>query len=200
MSRPAWTKEVLFTEAQIQQRIGEVAQQIANDYRSKVSPSNPLLLVCVLRGAFVFMADLARALSDRNIPVQCDFIMVASYVGTSSTGEVKMLLDVRAKSVADRHVLMVEDICDTARTLDHLLKHFRSRNCSSVKMVTLLDKKPAREIPLDVDYVCYDIPKKFVVGYGLDYNQSLRELRDIVVFDEPIYQRELEASKRKSKL
>eukprot|EP00672_Neobodo_designis_P027540 CAMPEP_0174850690 /NCGR_PEP_ID=MMETSP1114-20130205/20881_1 /TAXON_ID=312471 /ORGANISM="Neobodo designis, Strain CCAP 1951/1" /LENGTH=203 /DNA_ID=CAMNT_0016085171 /DNA_START=29 /DNA_END=640 /DNA_ORIENTATION=+ len=191
--------EVLITESDIMARVKELAKTIARDYEGKATLDSPLVLVCVLKGSFLFMADLARALSDVGVPTVAEFICASSYGGgLQSTGEVRMLLDLRMP-IRGRHVLMVEDIVDTARTLDFLMKLFTTRSPASLKMVTLLDKKGTRQVPLRVDYVCFDIPNKFVVGYGLDYAERLRELRDIIVFNEPAFQRYLREN-RASKL
>lgn len=181
--------KMLFTEQQILSRIQEVAKEIHAYYGKLVSVDKPLVLVVVLNGAFIFAADLARALSDLGVPLRLDFICVSSYGGTTaSSGEVRMILDVR-KAIRDYHVLMVEDIVDTAQTLNFLLKLLSTRKPASIKMVTLLDKKEARKIPLEVEFCCFDCPKEFVVGYGLDYgkHESYRELRDIIVLKEEIY-------------
>jgi hypoxanthine phosphoribosyltransferase len=191
--------EVLFTEKDILARVHELSKTIARDYEGKATIESPLVLVCVLKGSFLFMADLARALSDAGVPTVAEFICASSYSGgMQSTGEVRMLLDLRMP-IRGRHVLMVEDIVDTARTLDFLMKLFTTRSPASLKMVTLLDKKGTRQVPLRVDYVCFDIPNKFVVGYGLDYAERLRELREVIAFNEPAFQRYLREN-RASKL
>jgi hypoxanthine phosphoribosyltransferase len=188
-SKLSFCDEVLVSEKQIQIRVVELAKQIAADYAGKVSHDSPLVLVCVLKGSYLFMADVARALGDLHIPNVSEFICASSYGGgLSSSGEVRMLLDMRLP-IRGRHVLMIEDIVDTARTLDFLLKLFGTRSPASLKMLSLLDKKGARKVPLRVDYVGFDIDNKFVVGYGLDYDEKFRDLRDIIVFNEPAYQR-----------
>jgi hypoxanthine phosphoribosyltransferase len=182
-------EELLITEAAIQKRIKVLAKQITADYADKVTLDNPLVLVCVLKGSYLFMADLARALGDEGLPSVSEFICASSYGGgLHSSGEVRMLLDMRTP-IRRRHVLMIEDIVDTARTLDFLLKLLGTRSPASLKMVTLLDKKGTRQVPLVVDYVGFDIDNKFVVGYGLDYDEKYREVRDIIVFNEPAYQK-----------
>merc|ERR1711991_655019 len=118
--------------------------------------------------------------------------------GLTSTGEVRMLLDLRMP-IRQRHVLVIEDIVDTARTLDFLMKLYATRGPASLKMVTLLDKKGTRQVPLRVDYVGFDIPNKFVVGHGLDYDEWGRDMRDIIAFNEPAFQR-YKRERRASKL
>jgi hypoxanthine phosphoribosyltransferase len=183
----AFADKQLFTEEMIIDRIKTLADDITRHYRPLVSERNPLVLVVVLNGAFMFAADLCRALADTKLPVRLDFICVSSYQGgTHSTGEVRMLLDLR-RGIKAQHVLMVEDIVDTAQTLDFLVKLFMTRSPASLKMVALLDKKSARKVPLRVDFVCFDCPPEFVIGYGLDYQECYRELRDIVVLNPSMY-------------
>ena len=181
-----FAERLVAAENEIQLRIKEIARDIARDYHDKVSHASPLVLVCVLKGAYLFMADLCRALGDLGLPTKHEFICVSSYGGgTASSGEVRMLLDLRSP-IRGQHVLMVEDIVDTARTLDFLLKVFGNRSPASLKMVTLLDKKKQRLVPLRADYFCFDVDD-FVVGYGLDYDEKLRELRDVIAFNEEAY-------------
>jgi hypoxanthine phosphoribosyltransferase len=195
--RPDWVKRVVASEAQIQARITAVAAEINADYKGIVSDHSPLVLVGVLKGSFVFMADLARALGDLGLPTLCEFMCVSSYGGgMASVGEVRMLLDLRTP-IRGKHVLMVEDIVDTARTLDFLMKLFNTRSPLSLKMVTLLDKKAGRVVPFRVEYVLFDCAE-FVVGYGLDYDEKLRDLRDVVEFDEPKYKAQVQRSKDKA--
>jgi hypoxanthine phosphoribosyltransferase len=193
-------KSVIASEEQILARIREIAKQIAADYAGKVSATSPLVLVCVLKGSYLFTADLARALSDQGIPNHVDFICVSSYgKNTVSSGEVRMLLDLR-NSIQNRHCLIVEDIIDSSRTLDFLLKIFHTRSPASVKTVVLLDKPGGRSakqveqsVIKKVDYCCFVIPKEFVVGYGLDYNEDFRDLRDIIVLRPEVYEPKIAA-------
>lgn len=188
-SSSPYIKEVLITEAQIKARIKEVAKQIANDYRGKVSVQSPLILVCVLRGAFLFMADLCRALDDERVPSVCEFMCATSYQGgMGSVGEVRLLLDLRTP-IRGQHVMLVEDIVDTGRTFDFITKLFATRQPASIKMIGLLDKQGTREVNISADYVCFKIPPKFVVGYGLDYSELLRGMRDVAVFDQPKFEK-----------
>ena len=182
-----FAKSLVFDEPTIQRRIVELSGGIHRHYSGLVTETSPLVLVVVLNGAFMFAADLARALADRKLPVRMDFICVSSYQGgTHTTGEVRMLLDLR-RGIQGQHVLMIEDIVDSAHTLDFLLKLFMTRSPASLKMASLLDKKAARRIPLRVDFVCFDCPPEFVIGYGLDFAERFRELRDIVVLKPEYY-------------
>ena len=161
-------KQVLITAEQLQARIGELAAQVDADYAGR-----DLLLVGVLKGAVMVMADLARAM---HLPVQMDWMAISSYgAGTKSSGVVRILKDLGA-DIQDRHVLVVEDIIDSGLTLSWLLSNLRSRRPASLEVVTLLRKPDAAKVAIDVRYVGFDIPNEFVVGYGLDYAQRFRGL------------------------
>jgi hypoxanthine phosphoribosyltransferase len=139
------------------------------------------VLVGILRGAFVFMADLARAIPE---PVEIDFMGVESYGDrTYSTGVVRIVRDLSC-TIEGRHVLVVEDIVDTGQTLSYLLDNLRTRRPASLKVCALLNKKERRVIPVPVEYIGFDIPDRFVVGYGLDYNQERRNLPYITILRE----------------
>jgi hypoxanthine phosphoribosyltransferase len=158
----------LFTPEQIQQRVRELAAQISLDYQDK-----PLLLLGVLKGAWIFLADLVRYLS---IPVRCDFVRLSSYgSGTSSTGHVQCVLDLTT-DLHSYHVLVVEDIVDTGHSLRWLAEHLRQKNPLSVRFCTLLDNPQRRILPIAVDYVGFRIGNYFVVGYGIDYAECYRQL------------------------
>ena len=170
---------VLFTEDQIKQRLGEMAEQIAADYEGR-----DLLVVGVLRGAVMVMADLARAL-----PRHCemDWMAVSSYgSGTKSSGVVRILKDLDT-DITDRHVLIVDEIIDTGLTLSWLVNSLGSRNPASVQIATLLRKPEALSMPVEPKYVGWDIPNEFVVGYGLDYKEEYRNLRDIGTLAPHVY-------------
>lgn len=174
-------KEVLISEEQIKVEIEKLAKLLKEDYQDK----NPLI-VGILKGALPFMADLIK---EMDIFLEYDMMDVSSYgTATKSSGEVKILKDLDS-SVEGRHILIVEDIIDTGRTLSYLQKMFKNRNAASVKLVTLLDKPSGRDenIELTVDYKCFDIPDAFVVGYGLDYFDNYRNLPYIGVLKEEIY-------------
>jgi len=165
----------LFTSQQISARIDELASEIGRDYRD----SCPLLLG-VLKGSFVFLADLARRL---DFPVELDFIRVASYGSKlESSGRVKLLSEPVAR-VKDRHVLMVEDIVDTGLTTDFIGGWLKSKGPASVKLCALLDKPDRRLRPVEVDYRGFVIPDRFVVGYGLDMDEKYRNLPGISVIN-----------------
>ena len=171
--------EILFTEAQIQARIAEMAQQIEKDYDGK-----DLLIVGVLRGAVMVIADLARSLARH---VEMDWMAVSSYgSGTKSSGVVRILKDLDT-DISGRHVLIVEDIIDTGLTLSWLVSNLRSRRPASVEICTLLRKPDALQMDVDVKYVGWDIPNAFVVGYGLDFAERYRNLRCIGTLAPAVY-------------
>jgi hypoxanthine phosphoribosyltransferase len=171
--------EVLVTEEQIRARLDELAREVERDYASE-SP----LLVGVLKGAVMVMADFARAL---HIPVTMDWMAVSSYGNTTqSSGVVRILKDLDT-DVANRHVLIVEDIIDTGLTLTWLRENLMSRGASSVKILTVLRKPDAVVADIVPDYLGFDIPNKFVVGYGLDYAERYRHLRDVAVLSPHVY-------------
>ena len=166
---------VLLSEAQIQARIRELGAQIDADY-----PNGTIYLVAILKGACFFLADLARAL---NRPARFDFIGISSYgKGKSSSGEVKLTKDLDV-SIEGADVLVVEDIVDTGVTLNYLLEVLRQRGPRTLCVAALLDKPGRRLRPLDLAYVGFEIPNEFVVGYGLDYAQDYRNLRDVCVLE-----------------
>jgi hypoxanthine phosphoribosyltransferase len=164
------TFEPYLKEAAIQEKITELAVQLNQDYEGK----RPLFL-SVLNGSFLFTADLFKQIT---IEAEVSFIKLASYKGTSSTGNVitAIGLDINVK---DRHIIILEDIIDTGKTLHHYLPQLESMQPASVKIAVLLNKKEALIYPVQIDYACFDIPNKFVVGYGLDYGGLGRNSRDI---------------------
>jgi hypoxanthine phosphoribosyltransferase len=172
-------REVLFTEGQIGKRVAEMAAEIERDYRGK----NPVL-VCVLNGAVVFLSDLMRQLS---ISCSVDFVAWSSYgKDTSSSGVFRLLKDLQ-ENVESQHVLIVEDIIDTGLTLHYLLDSVRTRRPASVKVAALLDKPSRRRVQVKADYLGFQVPDEFVVGYGLDYAQRYRNLPFIGVLKPEIY-------------
>ncbi len=161
--------QVLIDSATLQTRVRELGEQIARDYGA----DNPPLLVGVLKGSLVFLADLMRCMP---IPVSYDFVAISSYgVETRTSGVVRLLKDLDT-SIAGRHVLVVEDILDTGLTLSYLLELLRTRNPASLKVCTLLRKPSRQKVAVPVDYCGFDIPDQFVVGYGLDYAERYRNL------------------------
>lgn len=157
----------LIDEATLQARVKEVARQIRRD-----AGNDPILLLGVLKGAFMFMADLMRHIGGE---VSCDFIAVSSYAGTTSSGEVQLKKDVDSP-LEGRRVVIVEDIVDTGLTLDYLQGALRNRQPKSLKTACLLSKPSRRKTNVPVDYVGFEIEDKFVVGYGLDFNEQFRNL------------------------
>jgi hypoxanthine phosphoribosyltransferase len=170
---------VLFTEEDIHRRLGELAAEVERDYEGK-----DILLVGVLRGAVMVMADLARSFGRH---VEMDWMAVSSYgSGTKSSGVVRILKDLDT-DITGRHVLIVEDIIDTGLTLSWLVRNLSSRGPASVEICTLLRKPDALQMSVDVKYVGYDIPNAFVVGYGLDYAERYRNLRCIGTLAPQVY-------------
>ena len=168
MTIPHEIEQVLISEQEIQDKIAQLAKSIDEDYRGK-----EILLVGVLKGAVMVMADLARALET---PVSMEFMAVSSYgSSTSSSGVVRILKDLD-REIADQHVLVVEDIIDSGLTLNWLLRNMRSRGPASVEVCALLRKPDAAKVEIPVRYVGFDIPDEFVVGYGLDYAERYRDL------------------------
>ena len=171
--------KVLVTEEQIATRIEELAREIEKKYEGK-----DLLLVGVLKGAVMFMADLSRAIQ---LPVTMDWMAVSSYgSGTQSSGVVRILKDLDA-DVLGRHVLIVEDIVDSGLTLSWLMSNLTARGAASVEVVALLRKPDAAKVEVNVAWVGFDIPNEFVVGYGLDYAEHYRTLKDVGVLAPAVY-------------
>ena len=166
--------EILLTEEEISEKVKYLGEQISQDYNK----NDEIVVVGVLKGASVFMADLIRQI---NIPVYIDFIAVSSYgYSTESSGIVRILKDLDFE-IEGRHVLIVEDIIDTGLTLKYLTDNLRTRNVKSLKICTLLDKPERRKCNLDIDYIGFEIPDKFVVGYGIDYGEKYRNLPYVAV-------------------
>lgn len=174
-------EQVLITEEQIKEKIKELGEKISNDYRN----CDNLLLVGVLKGAVVFMADLIRNI---DIPLDIDFMAVSSYgSSTESSGVVRILKDLD-DPIEGKDLLVVEDIIDSGLTLSYMCDILKSRKPKSLKICALLDKPSRRKIDLKVDYLGFEIPDYFVVGYGLDYAEKYRNLPDICVLKPEIYQ------------
>lgn len=160
----------LLTAKEIAKRVAELGAQVSKDYDGR-----SLHMVGVLRGATTFMADLARVIQ---VPLTLDFIAVNSYEGTTSSGVVKMIKDLE-ENVESRHVLVVEDIIDSGLTLNYIKENLQSRKPASLKLCALLDRPNGRKVNLKLNYTGFTIPNKFVVGYGLDFEQKWRQLPDI---------------------
>jgi hypoxanthine phosphoribosyltransferase len=178
-------ERVVVTEEQIRERIAELAKQVAAEYGAVPG----VLLVCVLKGAVMFMADFARALGRFGPPVELEFMAISSYgQGSTSSGVVRILKDLD-RDIAGRHVLVVEDILDSGLTLSWLLKYLASRSPASVEVVTLFRKPEAVKVSVPVRFVGFDIPSEFVVGYGLDYAERYREMPYVGVLKPEVYAR-----------
>jgi hypoxanthine phosphoribosyltransferase len=168
--------KVLITEEQIQDRIKKMGAQISEDYRGKEP-----ILVSILKGSFLFLSDLIRAM---DIPHEVDFMAVSSYGNSKdSTGVVRMLKDL-SSDISGRHVLVVEDIVDTGLTWEYIRANLLTRRPASLKISTLLNKEERRLVDVPVDYVGFVIPDQFVIGYGLDYQEKMRNLPYIGVLEE----------------
>jgi len=172
-------ERVLFDEKTILKKVRELGRAISRDYAGK-----DLLLVSVLKGSCVFMADLMRSIT---IPCSIDFMYVSSYgAGTSTTGKVKILKDLDV-DIDGIHLLIVEDILDSGVTLSHLIDILKTKNPASLRLCTLLNKPSRRQVPVPLDYEGFAIPDEFVVGYGLDYNEKYRNLPYIGVLKPSVY-------------
>ncbi len=167
--------EVLISPEEIAVRVRELGKQISSDYDGKT-----VHLVCVLKGAYTFLADLARSIET---PVTIDFLAVSSYgKGTTTSGEVQLTKDLDL-SLEGKDVVLVEDIADTGVTLNYLLTLLRSRRPASLKVAAFLSKPSRRQVAVEVDYVGFEVPDRFVVGYGLDHDQNYRQLPHIAAMD-----------------
>jgi len=172
-------KEVLLSKAALEKRVQELGSQISKDFKGK-----EILMIGILRGAVIFMGDLARAIE---IPVALDFMAVSSYgAASTSSGVVRILKDLD-ESVEGKHILIVEDIIDSGLTLQYLVENLKSRNPSSIRICTLLNKPSRRKTAVTVDYNGFDIPDEFVVGYGLDYAEKYRNLPFIGILKPEAY-------------
>ena len=172
-------ERVLIDEQRLHERIEELGQLISSCYQGQ-----DLLLISVLKGSIVFMADLIRSIS---IPHYIDFMATSSYgTDTQSSGVVRIMKDLN-QPIEDRNILIVEDIIDSGHTLNYLLDLLRRRNPASIRIVTLLDKAERREVDIDVDWVGFSIPNDFVVGYGLDYGEIYRNLPYIGILSPAVY-------------
>jgi len=169
-------KRVLLNREEIRERVTSLGAQISRDYAGE-----KLLLICVLKGAVVFLADLMRAIT---VPVEIDFMAVSSYgAATESSGIVRILKDLDC-SIDNKHCLIVEDIIDSGLTLKYLKENLLARKPASLRIVTLLDKPDRRQVDIAPDYCGFQIPDEFVVGYGLDFSEQYRYLPDICVLGE----------------
>ncbi len=172
--------KVLIPEDVLQQRVADLGQAINNIYADEDRP----LLVCVLKGAFMFLADLTRHMTMRH---EVDFMEISSYgARTESSGVVRILLDLE-RNIEGRHVLIVEDIVDSGRTLSYVIRNLETRNPASVRVCTLLNKPSRRVMDVPIDFVGFEVPDEFVIGYGLDFDEEYRNLPFIGVLKEEVY-------------
>lgn len=170
---------VLFSEEELRAKVKEMGRQITEDYRGK-----NLMLVTVLKGAVVYMADLMRAI---DVPAEIDFMVVSSYgSGVKSSGVVKIVKDLDVP-LADKDILIVEDILDSGLTLSYIKKILQDRGPHSIRIATLLDKPSRRKVDLVADYIGFSVPDEFVIGYGLDYDEKYRNLPYIGILKPEVY-------------
>lgn len=173
-------KKILIEEKELQDKVAELGAKITQDYKGK-----DLLIICVLKGAVVFLGDLVRKI---DLPLDMDFMAVSSYgANTKSSGVVRILKDLD-ENIEGKHVLIVEDIIDSGLTLAYLIENLKSRGPETVEICTILDKKERRTIDLDIKYTGFSVPDEFVVGYGLDYAEKYRNLPYVAVLKEEVYQ------------
>ena len=164
--------------AQLNQELGE---KITRDYRAILKPDEALLVIVTLKGAMIFASDLVRHI---DVPLEIDFVRLASYgAGTQSSGTVRFVKDIETE-VANKHLLVLDEIVDSGRTLDFLIARLNSQNAASIKIGALLSKPSRREFEVPVDYVGMEVEDEFLVGYGLDFNEKYRQLKDICVLSQ----------------
>ncbi len=165
----------LITQGKINQAVANLAAEINRDYRGKKP-----LLIGILKGSFVFMADLVRQL---DLPIEVDFVKLSSYgSGTRTSGKVKVVQGLKSP-IKGRDVLIVEDIVDTGLTVSFLMGNLRKKKPASLKLCVLIDKPPEHKVPVTIDYLGFTVPDKFIVGYGIDWNEKFRQLPDICIID-----------------
>ncbi|MFA7573026.1 MAG: hypoxanthine phosphoribosyltransferase [Lutispora sp.] len=171
--------KILINQNEIKEKVKELGEKITNDYKDK-----NLMVVGILKGCVVFLSDLIREI---NLPLTMDFMVVSSYgSSTKSSGVVRIVKDLE-KDIAGKDILIVEDIVDTGLTLNYLVDYLKSRNASSVKICTLLEKPDRRKAEVDLEYVGFHIPDEFVVGYGLDYAETYRNLPFVCILKPEVY-------------
>ena len=168
-------ERVLISKEEIDKRVAELGKEISDDYRYKSTP----LLICILKGAVMFFADLVRAI---DIDVNIEFMAISSYgAGTTTSGEVRLLKDLDT-SVDGRNIIIVEDIVDSGVSLDYIMRMLKNRGAESVRICTLLSKPARRRVHIPIDYLGFEIPDEFIIGYGLDLNEQYRNLENIGVY------------------
>jgi len=171
------TGKPLFSTRQIQAKVKELAGNISKEYKGK-----DLLAVGILKGAFMFFSDIVRNIE---IPITIDFVIASSYIKTETSGQVKVLYDIKG-DISEKHILLIEDIVDTGVTLNQIRERILARGPKSLRICTFLDKKERRIVEVPIDYIGYTIPNHFVVGYGLDYDNRYRNLPYISIFKKKI--------------
>jgi hypoxanthine phosphoribosyltransferase len=167
--------QILIKEDRLTAKVKEIGKKISEDYRNL----NPVM-IGVMNGSFMFLSDLLKAI---DIPVEVDFVSVASYDGTGSSGKVKLFRDI-SSDIKDRHIIIVEDIVDTGQTVSFLIEHFNKDQPTSIAVCSLLNKKDGRKVDVKITYLGFDIPNVFVIGYGLDQSNNYRNLNYIGVFND----------------
>jgi len=172
-------EKILLTKDEIKARLEEMGAELTRDFAGE-----DVVVVGVLKGCFMFMTDLVRNI---DLPIDLDFMVCSSYSSTESSGNVKIIKDINI-DVTNKVVLIVEDIIDTGITMNHLKELFKVRKCKDFKICTLLDKKERRKVDIHADYIGFDVPNEFVVGYGLDYNGKYRNIPEIGVLKPEVYQ------------
>ena len=166
---------LLITQRKINQAVSKLAAEIRRDYRGKQP-----LLVGILKGSFVFMADLVRVL---DLPVEIDFVKLSSYgAGTRSSGKVKVVQGLKSQ-ITGRDVIVVEDIVDTGLTVSFIMNYLKKKKPASLRLCALVDKPSQHTVPVNIDYLGFSVPDKFIVGYGIDWDEKFRHLRDICIID-----------------
>jgi len=166
---------VLITQDKIKQAVAKLASEVSRDYQGKQP-----LLIGILKGSFVFMADLIREL---DLPVEVDFVKLSSYgAGTETSGKVKVVQGLNTK-IKGRDVLVVEDIVDTGLTVSFLMDYLKKKRPASLRLCVLTDKPSRHQVPVNIDYLGFNVPNKFIVGYGIDWNEKFRHLQDICYLD-----------------
>lgn len=174
--------KVLISEEEIASVVEKIANQINHDYKDK---KEPIVLLGILKGSVIFLSDLARRIE---LPLTFDFMAVSSYgAGTESSGDVRILKDLD-ETIEGKHVIIVEDIIDSGYTLSYLIENLKSRGAKSIRTAVLLDKKERRVVDFEADYVGYEIPDEFVVGYGIDYAQKYRNLPFVGIVKRDVYE------------
>lgn len=177
-------QEVLFTEEDLRKRVAEMGAEITQDYTDRIAAGEKLMLISVLRGAAIFMADLSREIK---LPLEMDYMAISSYGnGAKSSGVVRILKDLSSE-IKDAHIIVAEDILDSGLTLKYLMKNLASREPASIEVATLLRKKTLQQAKIDCKYIGFECPDQFIVGYGLDYAERYRNLPYIGILKPDVY-------------